>query len=330
MARRLRHLLAALLVLGACVGASAAYAAWSATASTPSSTFTSKADWVAPVVSGVVIHKASAGAKQGYFNGYVKTSGTYFVYADVAESGNPASGFAASNPVTASLTNLGGSATGALTSGSCSSQGVTYNWCGGPFTVSAGTTAGSKTYTLTTTDQVPNSATTAAQSVTVDNTVPAGTTVQTANAGTTAGKAEQNDTITFTFNDVIDPESVLSGWTGTSTPITVRFTNNTDRLQLWNSANTAQLTSMGQVTMPNNNYVSAAMNFTGSTMALDTTAKTITVTLGTPSAPASVGTGGSGTMSWAPATVAPLIYDRAGNNMGTGAISETGAGDVEF
>jgi hypothetical protein len=282
-------------------------------------------------VSSVVIHKGNATNTVGYFNGYVKTSGQYYVYANVAESGNPASGFAVSNPVTASLTNLGGSATGALASGSCTSQAVSYNWCGGPFTVSAGTTAGTKTYTLTTTDRVPNVATTAAQNVVVDNTVPAGTDVQTTNVGATAGKAEQNDKITFTFNDVIDPDSVLTGWTGASTGVTVRFTNgNPDKVQVWNSANTAQLTPLGQLSLPTNAYVSAAVAFTGSTMALDTTAKTITVTLGTPSAPASVGTGGSGAMSWVPAASTPFIYDRAGNNMGTAAVPETGAADAEF
>src|SRR4051794_17981432 len=175
MARRRRHLAIALLVLVATVGAGTAYAAWSATTSTPTATFTSKADYMAPIVSSVVIHKGNGTGKVGYFNGYVKTSGQYYVYANVAESGNPASGFAASNPVTANLANLGGSATGALTSGSCTSQGTSYNWCGGPFTVSAGTTAGTKTYTLTTTDQVPNTTTTATQNVVVDNTVPAGT-----------------------------------------------------------------------------------------------------------------------------------------------------------
>src|SRR3954467_15950109 len=106
MARRRRHLAVALVVLAGSVGGSTAYAAWSATTSTPSSTFTSKPDWVAPIVGSNRIVKGNATGKVGYFGGYVKAGNSFWVYANVNESGNPASGFNATNPVTANLTNL--------------------------------------------------------------------------------------------------------------------------------------------------------------------------------------------------------------------------------
>ena len=43
----------------------------------------------------------------------------------------------------------------------------------------------------------------------------------------------------------MSPASILAGWTGTSTPVTVRFTNgNPDVVTSWNSANTVQ-TALG-------------------------------------------------------------------------------------
>src|SRR4051812_4905227 len=158
MARRRRHLAVALVVFAGSVGGTTAYAAWSATTSTPNATFTSKADWVAPVVGTNTIHKGNGTGKVGYFNSYVKAGNQFWVYANINESGNPASGFAASGPVTANLTNLGASATGALTSGSCSSQGGTYNWCGGPVTGLARPPQGTKNHTFPPQEQGPKTA----------------------------------------------------------------------------------------------------------------------------------------------------------------------------
>src|SRR3954469_4556376 len=138
MARRLRHLLAALLVLGASAGASAAYAAWSATASTPSSTF-SAGDWTAPTVNAATIAKASPA---GYLAGAIKTAGTYVVYANATDSGP--SGIPAATGVTANVANLTAGATAVAMpgGGSCSIQGVSYGYCSA--TQTAGTlTAGS-------------------------------------------------------------------------------------------------------------------------------------------------------------------------------------------
>ena len=45
-------------------------------------------------------------------------------------------------------------------------------------------------------------------------------------AGGTVGRAEQGDSITYTWNEPIDPESLLPGWNGGSpATVTVRITN---------------------------------------------------------------------------------------------------------
>ncbi len=54
-------------------------------------------------------------------------------------------------------------------------------------------------------------------------------------AGGTVGLAEQGDSITYTWNEPIDPESLLPGWNGGSpATVTVRITNNgtNDRLRV--------------------------------------------------------------------------------------------------
>ena len=48
--------------------------------------------------------------------------------------------------------------------------------------------------------------------------------------------------MTFTFSEQIDPESILSGWTGASTNVVVRINDTaTDTVLIYNSANTTQL-----------------------------------------------------------------------------------------
>src|SRR5207302_10011556 len=117
----------------------------------------------------------------------------------------------------ASMTTTGGPWTVASTS---------YNYRSSSVTADNPVSAGSKSYSVTATDGHSN-ATTASASVTVDDTAPTGSDVQTTNkTGGTNGKPEQGDTITFTYSETIETCSILSGWDGTSTSVTVRFTDN--------------------------------------------------------------------------------------------------------
>ena len=49
--------------------------------------------------------------------------------------------------------------------------------------------------------------------------------------------------LTLTTNDTLDTFSLLANWTGTATPVQVRFVQQGggDRLQIWDSAGTTQL-----------------------------------------------------------------------------------------
>ena len=108
--------------------------------------------------------------------------------------------------------------------------------------------------------------------------------MQTANVGGgTVGRPESGDTMTLTYTETMEPNSILALWDGTSTSVTVRLNNNgnDDQVQVWNAANSAQL-PLGTVSL-NGNYIGGNRTFTGSTMTLSGGA--ITIALGTPAAP---------------------------------------------
>jgi hypothetical protein len=243
-----------------------------------------------------------------------------------ADTGNPASGIASPGGVAANLVNItSGQSAAALTSGSFASMGTSYNYRAGPFTVSAA--AGNALYTVTTKDTAGNLAVTPNQTVVVDGTAPTGTDVQANRVGGTAGKAEAGDKLVFTFSEPIDPDSLVSGWDGTSRNITLRIVNGggaADTIELWDGA--TKIAAMGTVTLPAKNYVTATVDFTSSPMVLS--GSTLTVTLGSTTGGASVGAGTAGAIKWVPTAT---LYDRAGNKLVSSTVTETGApADAEF
>lgn len=277
-------------------------------------------DTVGPVVSAALVAKTTGGS-----TGYVKNTGTFYVYANVTDVGSPAVGV---STVTADVSTIRtGSTAVAMTTtgGPWTVDGVSYNYR------SASTTAnvaaeGTKAFTIKGIDVNANSTTQGGFSAVVDKTVPTASDIQTANGGATVGKAETGDTATFTFSEPMDPNRILAGWTGTSTTVTVRLTNGgsgNDTLRIWNSANSAQF-PLGTVNLGRKDYVTTSRTFTASSMEMS--GSTITITLGTPSG--AVGTAaGTGTMSWTPSATA---WDRASNAMSTTARNETGGADAEF
>jgi hypothetical protein len=303
-------------------GAGSTFAAFRATTSNSADIFAAAPDWVAPTVSTTVIGKTAGGTP-----GFIRQGGTYNVYANVADAGNPPSGI---STVAANVSAISaGQTVVALVAGSFSIGGVTYNYRSGSVTANAVLAAGSYTYSITSTDVVGNSRTQSGFTVTVDNTAPAGSDVQTANVGGgTVGHPELGDTMTITFTEPIDPNSVLATWTGASTNVVVRILNNNpDTVQVWNATNTVQL-PVGTVNLANNAYVAALVTFgasgTPSTMVMS--GSTITVTLGTASG--ATGTAGSnGTMTWPPTAT---LTDRAGNACSTATVTESGAADRDF
>lgn len=277
-------------------------------------------DATAPTSSAAVLQKTTGGA-----TGAIRQGGTYRVYATVADTGDPATGVASVTANVSALTT--GSTAVALTAGSFTVGGVVYGYQSAQLTATNPQAAGTKTWTVTATDGAGNAATSSAFPVTVDNTKPAGADVQALNGGAIPGRAETGDLVQLTYTEAIDPHSVLAGWTGAATTVTVRLTNNGgaggDRIQIWNAANSAQL-PLGTVSLTNTGYVTTSRNFTGSTMQL--VGSVVVVTLGTPSgATLTVATPTNAT--WAPSAT---VFDPAGNTATTTSVTETGAADVQF
>ncbi len=322
--RKLAALLVALSVAGFVAGGGArASMALLTDSRSVNGTFTTAAsfDSVPPTVSSSVISKTVP-----YWPGFIRQAGPYYVYANVTDGGAAPSGV---STVTADVSTITtGQTAAALVAGSYSIGGVSYNYRSASVTADAVLAAGSKSYTITATDVAGNSATTPGFSVTVDNTAPTGTDVQTTNAGV-AGRAEIGDTIILTFSEVIDPESVLSGWTGASTNVVLRITTNAggDQATLRNAANTAQL-PLGTVNLVGTGYVTATRNFgaTGTPSTMVAVGNTIVITLGTASG--AVGTQATGNnMTWVPVVTAT---DQAGNTCQTTTATESGAVDLDF
>ncbi len=334
MASPRRSLALALVALGVLPGlALGTGVGWSIarltkTVAVAANTFTAAAsfDTVAPTVSASVIAKAAGTGL--YFASFIKQGGTYFVYANATDAGSPASGIATIKADVSAITT--GSTAVSLAAGSFSVQGVTYGFRSASLTANGTLSAGSKSYTLTSRDVAGNSRLQTGFTVSVDNTAPTATDIQCVNGGATLGRIELADVCTFTYSEIIDPESILAGWTGASTNVVMRFTNNSsvDPMTVWNAANTSQL-PMGTVNT-NGNYVSTAVTAgasgTASTMVLNTGTNKITITLGTVAGTLST-IASSTTASWTPSASA---FDRAGNAMSTTARTETGTADIDF
>lgn len=310
---------AVLIAIGLIAGVSGGtFAAFSATTANGGNSFGVKADYEAPTVVRSEIARTTATA-----GGKIKASVAYYVYAQITDGGNPASGVGTATANVCNITTASCAAV-ALASGSYTVSGLTYNYRSASMTSDAGLAAGTKTYAVTAADVATNSSGAVSFSVVVDNTAPAGSDVQTANtSGGTVGKAEAGDTATFTFTEAMDPASILTAWNGVSTSVTVTLANGGCAANDSISVNSVNL---GSACLGGGTYVAATRTFSGSGMVMNAARTVITVTLGTPSG--ATGTQGSTTtMSWTPSASA---LDIAGNACSTAAITESGAADKEF
>jgi hypothetical protein len=311
------------LLLGGAAHPSGAFLADAETAaSTVSTAACFSPDTVPPTVGASVIAKTVQ-----YLPGHIRQGGTYFVYANVTDGGCAPSGIATVRADVATITT--GQTAVALVSGSFAVGGVTYNYRSASLTANAALAAGAKAYTITSTDVATNSQTQTGFSVTVDNTRPTASDVQTANGGATVGRPEVGDSVTLTFSEIIDPQTILAGWTGAATNVVVRITNNAvgDLLTIRDAANAAQL-PLGSVNLIGTGYVTATRDFgaTGTAGRMVQSGTAVTITLGTPSG-ATTTQAVVGTMTLTPTVT---LTDRAGNTCQTTVANESGAADVEF
>jgi hypothetical protein len=151
--------------------------------------------------------------------------------------------------------------------------------------------------------------------IVVDNQTPSGTGIVASNGTGTAGRIDPGDTIQFTWSEPMAPASIKSGWTGTSTPITVYVESN-------NAANDEMYFSGLNLVLSatdlklGGNFFASDVQFAATMVQ---SGNSITVTLGTRTG--SIGSTLSGsTMSWRPSANAK---DLAGKASATTTVTET-------
>jgi hypothetical protein len=308
------------LAVLAWAGVGSTFGAFSATTADGGNTFSAAPDFVAPTISTTVIAKAAGGTP-----GYIRQGGSYRVYANVSDTGNPPSGISTVRANVSTITT--GATAVTLTAGSFNVGGVSYNYRSASRTANNPLAEGTFTYSITSTDIGANTGTQTGFTVTVENTAPAGSDVQTNNGGSIVGRPEQGDVVTYTYAETMDPDSILAGWTGASTSVVVRIKNNlvggNDVVRVRDSTNSLLL-PLGDLDLGRNDYVTADRDFTASTMVQS--GATITITLGPPSGAVTTAAG-TGTIAWTPSATAT---DPAGNPCSTAAVNESGGADAEF
>ncbi|MGZ5300004.1 MAG: hypothetical protein ACXWDU_10055 [Actinomycetota bacterium] len=320
MKRRPRRGLVVPLTIGLVLGlGGGALAAFSATTTDGANRFVAAADWEPPHVTRTAVAKTV-----GYLAGAIRQGGQFYVYAQIDDGGNPPIGV---GPVTVNVSafSTGGAAV-AMVPGAFSERGVLYNYRSAARAAMNPMANGTRTYSFSMADlAVPaHSQTQTGFTVIIDNTGPAPVNMTSANrAGGTVGRAEQGDSITYTWNEPIDPESLLPGWDGGSpTTVTVRITNNgnNDRVRVRGPAGNL---NFGTVRLQQN-YVPAARDFTGS--AITMLGNTVTIVLGTPNGATNLVTAPTAT-TWQADSGA---YDAAGNTCSNVTITGSGSPRIDF
>jgi hypothetical protein len=306
-------LLAAVATLAASSGIDGSSAAYTAATTNAGNTFTAASDWVAP---GLTLTTPADGSFQRSTS--VTLSGT---------AGN-ASGD--STTVTASVY-AGTAATGTPVQ----TRNVTR--AGTAWTTAITLAAGTYTAQATQADGSGNTAMSASRTFTIDTTAPRASSIAALNGGAVQGRLETGDAIDFVYDEAITPDSVLTGWSGAATAVTVRFHSATrDSFTVLTSTGAATVrldgapsTSAGGVLLGTGaDYVTNQVSFTASMTRL-ADGRTFRVVLGTPDRPARVlaGPAVAGNMAWTP-EAGPT--DLAGNALtNVTAISETD-GDRDF
>jgi hypothetical protein len=308
-------LLALVLVVLAAAAAGATFAAFSAQTDNPGDSVSAAPDYRAPTVSAASVTKTAGG-----IGNYLAQNTQFYLYTNVTDTGNPASGIAS---VSASGTLPGyGFQTIAVstTGGPWTVGGVSYNYRSALQTFPP---MAEQTIPLSvdTADNASNSGSTPFNLV-IDNTAGTATTVQTANGGATAGRPEAGDSITYTFSEPVEPISIVNTWTdpAASKTATVTITDG----GAGNDTLTVGGANLGTVNLGRTDYVSATRTYTNSTLTVS--GNTLKVVLGTASGVGTTATA-NGTLSWSSSGSAT---DRAGNAFTGNTAAESGTADKDF
>jgi hypothetical protein len=290
---------------------------FTASTSNSGSSVTAVADWTGPTVGATAIQKS-----QGGIADTIKQGGTFYVYANATDSGNPASGVAS---LTASVANVATVSTATMTAGSYTVGGTSYAYRSALLTAKATLASSSYSYSVSATDSAGNTGSAAADTVTVDNTTFDGDNFTWTDNGT-AGRFDSGDVARFVFTKTVDPDSIVDGWDGSSYAVKVAlydaavYFTGSDILAVGNTALTAQL-PLGTAYL-GGDYVAA-----GGTVIFNATmsasGNTVSVTLGTiASGSASVKTATLQSLaSW---TEMATPFDAAGNVAGSLSLPQFG------
>ena len=310
--RRLGLTATSLVALAACVLA-VGFSAASFTDTTQNpQTLSAAADFLAPTVSASTIGKS-----QGGLDGTIRPGGTYYVYANVSDSGNPASGIASVKANVSAITPDQTATSLGTSGGPFTVDGVSYGYRSTQLTA-AGSITGSKSYKLTLADSAGNLAESGSYSVAVAaNTAFKGSGFTVENGPGTESTPDKGDVVTYTFNKEPDPYSIVSGWNGSGTKsVAVSIANNSANDTLSVSGAT-----IGSVAL-DGDFTASSAGFSGSTISLS--GSTVTIVLGTASGSVKSDTSKSKPV-WTPSG---SVFDLVGNLCSTTTV--TGANKKLF
>ena len=294
-----------LVALAACVLAVGFSAASFTDSKQNPQTISAVSDFLAPSASASTIGKS-----QGGLDGTIRPGGTYYVYASVADSGNPASGIASVKADVSAITSGQTAVSLSATGGPFAVDGVSYNYRSAQLTASSSLSAGAKTYKLTLADAAGNTEVQEFSVSVVANTAFKASAFSTDDKAGTEGRPEKGDTVAFTFDKAPDPYSIASGWNGAGTKaVTVSITNDGEEDNL-----SVGDTNIGSVELKGD-YTSSTATFSGSSMTLS--GSVVTVVLGTASGSVKTDTGKS-KAAWTPTS---SLFDLVGNACSTSSVS---------
>jgi hypothetical protein len=189
---------------------------------------------------------------------------------------------------------------------------------------------GTYTAQATQSDSGGNTGTSGTRTFTVDTKRPNAVTVDATDGGTTPGCLGAGDTITFTYDDAIAPATVFPGWDGSTVTVRVQFTNggNSDRFTVQTSAGASTINLDSSVSTFAN-LVTGTVNVTA-TMTRSADGRSFSIVLNSPGTTRVVQTAGTASrdMAW---TVKAGPTDRAGNALvvPSSAVTETDT-DLDF
>lgn len=284
-------------------------------------------DWVPPTVPAAVIAKTAGGTA-----GFIRASGTYYVYATAGDTGAPPSGIGSVKADLSTVTT--GQTAVPLVAGTYTADGVSYQYRSAQLTAKSTLAAGPLAFSLVGTDQAANSSSPAVFSVTGDNTVPSASDVHATNvSGGTAGMPELGDTLLLTYSEVMDWTTILAGWAGTTTNVRLRLVNGggnvLDYLEVYSSSQV--LLPLGTVYATKdllNGAAGAYVEFgaTGTPTRMTASGAAVSLVLGTPSGAVLIANAAAA-MTWTPSAAAT---DRAGNATSLTTRTESGTVDKDF